>query len=181
MVEHCVALLRGINVGGKNKLPMRELAELFVEAGAKNVRTYIQSGNVLFDAPPATARRIPGRVSALIAERFGLRVPVLLRTIAELREVARSNPFLSGGAGDEDPLHVMFLDGVPAAELVAKLDPRRSPPDEFVALGQEIYLRLRNGVANNKLTNAYFDSKLRTTSSGRNWRTVKQLLTLLEG
>ena len=75
-----LALLRGINVGGKNKLPMNDLAELFVEAGCKDVRTYIQSGNVIFNASRAVYPASPDRITALIAERFGYRTPVILRT-----------------------------------------------------------------------------------------------------
>src|ERR1051326_504418 len=89
-----VALLRGINVGGKNKLPMAELAELFTTAGCTDVRTYIQSGNVVFHAGAELAPRVPALISARIAEEFGLAVPLVLRSGAELAEVVAANPFL---------------------------------------------------------------------------------------
>jgi uncharacterized protein (DUF1697 family) len=169
-----VALLRGVNVGGKNKLPMKDLAQMFADAGCADVRTYIQSGNVVFRAKQAIARRVSGAVAAAIAKRFGFQAPLQTRTADELRSVATKNPFLRKGA-DPDLLHVAFLAELPASPQ--PLDPRRSPPDEFVLQGREIYLRLPNGVARSKLTNAYFDSKLGTISTLRNWRTV---LTLLE-
>ena len=174
------ALLRGINVGGKNRLPMKDLAAMFDAAGCGSVSTYIQSGNVLFEASPALARRIPALVGKAISDRFGYRVPVVLRSAVELRRIARGNPFLKAGA-DLDELHVVFLSDSPSAAMGRALDPDRSPPDEFALRGREIYLRCPNGYGRSKLTNAYFDSKLSTTSTVRNWRTVVKLLELSRG
>ena len=169
-----VALLRGLNVGGKNRLPMHELAALFEAAGCGAVRTYIQSGNVVFQAPAALARTLPARVSAAILKAHGHRVPVVLRTAEELRAVGRGNPF----PDSPEILHVAFLAGWPSAAAVAALDPGRSPPDELEVRGRELYLRLPNGVARTKLTNAYLDRTLGTTSTLRNWRTVLALVEL---
>lgn len=173
-----LALLRGINVGGNNKLPMKDLIEIFIEAGCSDVRTYIQSGNVILGASADLASRLPGLITAGIANRFGHRIPVVLRTAAQLGDVLGHNPFLDAGAADEE-LHVVFLADVPAPHRVEALDPDRSPPDTFVVRGQEIYLRLPNGAADTKLTNQYFDSKLATISTGRNWRTVTKLFELM--
>jgi uncharacterized protein (DUF1697 family) len=172
-----VALLRGINVGGKNLLPMAELARVFVAAGCGDVRTYIQSGNVVYRAQPALAARVPDLVAQRIARDFGLKVPVVTRSAAELARVATSNPFLRAGA-DTKELHVAFLAETPAKTAVAALDPRRSPPDELRVAGREVYLHLPNGVARTKLTNAYLDSTLGTTSTLRNWNTVLKLFEL---
>jgi uncharacterized protein (DUF1697 family) len=175
-----LALLRGINVGGKNKLPMQDLSEMFVAAGCDDVRTYIQSGNVIFHAAPSVIARFPGLITTQIAERFGYRMPVVLRTTEQLRDVISNNPFLQIGAAEET-LHVLFLADQPDPRRVDDLDPDRSPPDAFIVRGQEVYLRLPHGVAHTRLTNDYFDSKLTTTSTGRNWRTVTKLLQLMEG
>jgi uncharacterized protein (DUF1697 family) len=175
-----LALLRGINVGGKNKLPMKVLVEMFVEAGCKDVRTYIQSGNVIFNAPKRVSARISDEIAAQIAERLGYRTPMILRTAEQLRDVISRNPFLETGA-ELDTLFVMFLADMPNALHVEKLDPDRSPPDAFRVLGQEIYMHFPDGVAKSKPTNAYFDSKLATIGTSRNWRTVNKLLELMEG
>jgi uncharacterized protein (DUF1697 family) len=172
-----VALLRGVNVGGKNKLAMTDLAELFRAAGCAEVRTYIQSGNVLFRAPAALAATLSRALAAEIERRHGLRTPVVTRSAARLAKVARSNPFLAAGA-DPDELHVAFLADPPARAKVAALDPRRSPPDEFVVAGSEVFLRCPGGVARTKLTNDWFDRALATTSTLRNWRTVTRLVEL---
>jgi uncharacterized protein (DUF1697 family) len=168
-----------VNVGGKNLLPMRELAEMFVGVGCAEVRTYIQSGNVIFRAAPNRLEALPGRITKQIAERFGYSTPVILRTAEQIGDAIRNNPFAKAGA-DEKMLHVYFLSGAPKAQDVAKLDPKRSEPDAFVVHNREIYLHLPNGMARTKLTNAYFDTKLATTSTGRNWRTVLTLFELMK-
>ena len=173
-----LALLRGINVGGKNKIPMKGLIELFGEAGCHEVQTYIQSGNVIFSADPELTATLPDVITRSIAERFGCRVPVVLRTAAQIGEVLRNNPFLAEGAA-VDTLHVLFLAAQPSAPSIDALDPDRSPPDAFSVRGQEVYLRLPNGAARTKLTNDYFDTKLGTVSTGRNWRTVSTLFELM--
>jgi uncharacterized protein (DUF1697 family) len=176
-----VALLRGINVGGKAKLPMKELSVIFVASGATAVRTYIQSGNVVFAAgSEAAAGECVRRVTAEIARVYGYPGRIVLRSGTEMRECLAGNPF--GGAGvSEDALHVYFLADKPEAGAVKGLDPGRSSPDEFVVRGREIYLFLPGGMARTKLTNAYFDSKLKTVSTARNWRTVGKLVEMLDG
>jgi uncharacterized protein (DUF1697 family) len=175
-----VALMRGINVGGKNAVPMNELARIFEAARCTEVTTYIQSGNVVFRAKGDCAARVPHAVAKILLDRRGLRVPVVLRTAEELQAVVNANPFIAAG-GDAGTLHVVFLAQAPSADRLAALDQGRSPPDEFRVLGGEIYLRCPNGVAKSKLTNAYFDRKLATTSTMRNWRTVLKLAEMARG
>jgi uncharacterized protein (DUF1697 family) len=173
-----VALLRGVNVGGKNLLPMKELVGLFAAAGCEEVKTYIQSGNVIFCAEEKVVKGLDRMIAMMVENRFGLKVPVVLRTSLELEAVIRRNPFLKAGV-EEEKLHVSFLADQPAAALVAGLDAARSAPDEFAVVGREIYMNLINGAAKTKLTNAYFDSKLKTVSTMRNWRTVLKLAEMM--
>lgn len=172
-----VALLRGINVGARHRLPMADLTLMFQSCGGCAVRTYIQSGNVLFRATDAEARRVEGAVKAALVERLGNDIPIVLRTGAELARIVSESPFL-GSQGDSRSLHVGFLRDRPTSARIADLDPRRSPPDEFAVRGREIYLRLPNGAARTKLTNRYFDRTLGTSSTFRNWRTVLKLAEL---
>mgnify|MGYP001599921686 CR=1 FL=1 len=164
-----LALLRGINVGGKNRLGMADLVDIFETIGCTRVETYIQSGNVVFEPPGGGLETVAPRVTAALNSRHGLTVPVITRTGDELRLLAGSSPL-----GDVDPraVHVCFL--ADQADP-SRLDPRRSPGDSFVVLGREIYLHLPNGVARTKLTNAYFDRVLGTVSTVRNWATVGAL------
>jgi uncharacterized protein (DUF1697 family) len=174
-----IALLRGVNVGGKNKLPMADLRQAFLAAGCRQVRTYIQSGNVVFRASRNRADRISQAVARSLAERFGVKVPVIQRSIAELEAARDSNPFLAAGC-DNAKLHVVFLADAPDSSGVARLDPDRSPPDEFALHGREIFLFCPNGMARTRYTNAYWDSSLKTTSTVRNWKTVLKLIELAE-
>src|SRR4051812_45980084 len=141
-----VALLRGVNVGGKNRLPMGGLAAMFAAHGCRDVRTYIQSGNVVFAAEPDVAAGLPGEIARRITEAFGYRTPVILRSADQLAAAADANPSLSAGAA-EDAMHVMFLAETPDAQRVAALDHDRSPPDRFRVLGREVYLHTPNGLA----------------------------------
>lgn len=175
-----VALLRGINVGGKNKLPMAALVASLEEAGARDVRTYIQSGNAVFLAKSALVVRLPGIIAAAIGERYGFQVPIAIRSAGEFRKVTRDNPFSRDGA-DAKALHVAFLSEKPKPDQVAGLDTDRSPPDQFMVHGQEIYLLCPNGLGRSKLTNRYFESKLRSTSTVRSWKTVLALTQMLDG
>ena len=175
-----VALLRGVNVGGNNKLPMKTLAGLFAEAGCEDVKTFIQSGNVVFTAEPKVAAGIGVVVSAEIARTVGLKIPVILRSAKELARVVASNPYLPHGV-DEGELAVSFLAGKPDAAGVKSLEPDRSPPDEFIVRGQEVYLRFPQGMGKSKLTSAWFDSRLKTVGTVRNWRTTVKLLKLAGG
>jgi uncharacterized protein (DUF1697 family) len=106
--EIYVALLRGINVGGKNKLSMGDLIAIFDEAGCNHVRSYIQSGNIVFRATKACASRVPRVIPKVISDRLGLRVPIVMRSAVELRNIVRGNTFLRAGV-DPNSLHVMFL------------------------------------------------------------------------
>ena len=125
-----IALLRGINVGGKNKLPMKDLVAMFTDAGCTDARSYIQSGNVVFQAGQPLAKRIPVLITKAVRNRFGYEIPVVMRTAQEFRKVARNNPFLESGA-DTGTLSVAFLAERATGSKVKALDPERSPPDQF--------------------------------------------------
>ncbi len=172
-----VALMRGINVGGKNKVPMARLRVMFETLGHGDIVTYIQSGNVVFTSaakPPRVARDI----AAGIEQEFGIRVPVVVRTRAELAKVVATNPYVKAGA-DVAKLHVTFLADRPAAAAIKRLDPDRSPPDEFVVKGREVFLHLPNGMGRTKLGVDYFENRLGTIGTARNWNTVNKLLELM--
>ena len=172
-----VALLRGINVGGKNKVPMVDLREAFEKAGCEDVRTYIQSGNVVFSASASVERRIGEVIERELSERLGVRSPVITRSAEQMLAAFKNNPFNE----DEKSLSVGFCADKISPKAAAGLDPDRSAVDSFRVLGREIYLHLPNGVARTKLTNAWFDAQLGTTTTFRNWRTVGKLVEMSGG
>lgn len=169
-----VALLRGINVGGKHMIPMDDLAQMFTAAGCESVTTYIQSGNVLLAASDRLAARLPSLVGSSIQRKFGFTPDIILRSVGEIQRLARAHPFLTP---DSNPafLYVGFLADAPAARLIKALDPDRSPGDRFVVRGSELFVHYGAGAGKTRLTSAYFDSTLQTTSTFRNWRTVLKL------
>ena len=129
------ALLRGINVGGKHSLPMKDLVEIFSASKCKDVCTYIQSGNVVFSAPADLVKGLRPMLEKKIEERFGFTAPVIFRSHEQLAKVVRDNPFRKAGK-PEITLYVSFLADVPGAEAIGKLDANRSPGDEFRVIGQ---------------------------------------------
>jgi uncharacterized protein (DUF1697 family) len=175
MAERWVGLLRGINVGGKNRLPMKDLVAAFEASGAREVSTYIQSGNVLFGGSASVAAKLASKVERTLSELHGVRSPVIVRSLAALTAARAADPF-----ADDDPAgahrHLMLLASAPTKQQLAALDPNRSPGDRYRVVGDVVYLHLPNGVATSKLTNAYFDAKLATVSTVRNLRTIDALI-----
>jgi uncharacterized protein (DUF1697 family) len=170
-----VALLRAVNVGGR-QLPMKPLAALFASLGAEDVRTYVQSGNVVFAGGGRGLAR--DALERAIEAELGLTVTVLLRTRRELAAVVDANPFLASGA-DPAALHVTFLAERPEAARVREL-PRESGPDELRVHGREVYVHCPNGYGRTKLNNTLVEKRLGVAATTRNWRTVTTLLALCD-
>jgi uncharacterized protein (DUF1697 family) len=173
-----VALLRGINVGGRNTVPMAELRELLSSLGYDDVVTYIQSGNVVFRAG-GSADHVGAEVERAIAGAFDTTPSVLIRTPKELQQIVAQNPYLARGA-DMSKLHVVFLDHAPVKSATATLDPDRSPPDELTVKGREIFLHVPNGAGRTKLTLDYLERVLGVRGTQRNWKTLLKLIELSE-
>lgn len=170
-----VALLRAVNVGGR-KVPMARLREVLTDDGFADVRTYVQSGNVVF-RHRAKATTVADRVHALIAGEFGLDSDVMIRTPAELRDVVKHNPFAKGGADWRRELHVGFLLRKPDADALAAVDPHKAAPDELRVDGREVFFWTPNGWGRSKVSSG-LERALRTPMTVRNWRTVNELLAM---
>lgn len=173
-----VALLRGINVGTKNRLPMADLRSVMEELGYTDVATYIQSGNIVFDDPGESADTAP-TIEQGIADRFGYSVTVVTRTPAEFRAAADACPY-DAEAIEGKFLHIAYLSDAPDTAAIADLDPDRSPGDEYTVLGRELYVHFPNGSADSKFTITYFEKTLGIAATMRNWNTVRELLAMLD-
>jgi uncharacterized protein (DUF1697 family) len=169
-----VLLLRGVNVGASNRIPMGSLRELLTAAGLGDVRTYLQSGNVVLssDAPPG---ELAAECKRQIAEGFGLDIAVLARTRDELAKVVASNP-LAKVATNPKRYQVSFCSAEPGRELVERLGALAVPPERFVAIGRELYAWHPDGVARSRLWAELGGRKLGVTATARNWSTVTTLL-----
>ncbi len=175
-----VALVRGINVGGHTKVGMDDLRRLFVALGHANVKSYIQSGNVIFRSPVDEPARLAGDIEKRIAQDLGVTATVLLRTTDDLAQIVANNPF-AGREIDPARLHVTFLANAPDRERVARLDRPAGEPDELSLVGKEIYLYCPNGYGRTKLNNTYFERRLGVAATTRNWRVVTKLCDLMGG
>lgn len=173
-----IALLRGINVGTHNRIGMSPLRDLLHELGYEQVRTHLQSGNIVFTgatSPEESARTI----EAGVTERFGSTVPVLIRTRDELAHIVDGNP-LRDIATEPAKLLVLFLSDRPDPETLAAIDPGDFEPDTFAIGDREIHVWCPNGLRATKLSHTFWEKRLGLTATGRNWNTVSTLLTLAD-
>jgi uncharacterized protein (DUF1697 family) len=165
-----VALLRGVNLGARNKVPMAKLRELLDEAGYENVRTFIASGNVLLDAPPGAAK-LAAALERLVGEELGVTTTVILRKPRELAGTVAAHPF----GPDTSKTHVAFLAGRPAEAAADRLAAVDGGADRAVLVGSDVYLRLSDGVHGTRLSITRVESLLGVSATVRNWRTVAAL------
>ncbi|MFK7817372.1 MAG: DUF1697 domain-containing protein [Planctomycetaceae bacterium] len=172
-----VALLRGVNVSGKNKLPMADLRAAVESAGFSNVRIYLQSGNVVVDSK-GSAKSIGQQIHQLIDDNFSLDVSVLVRTARQWHQVAASNSYFEAGI-DPKRLYVTFTGRKTKSSDKKRLDTIKLGEDRYSLHGSEIYLDLVSGAGRTKLTNNAIEKKLEVVATTRNWRTVQQILAML--
>ncbi|HET6683633.1 MAG TPA: DUF1697 domain-containing protein [Gaiella sp.] len=170
------ALLRAVNLGSRNRVPMAELRALAERLGAEDVRTYVQSGNVVFRSSQA-ADVLAAELHEAIQERFGLDIAVVVRTGAQLAKIAARNPFAGPGVEDRT-LHVAFLAETPSRARIRELDPGFAAPDVLRVVGRHVYLHYPNGYGRTKLTNTVLERRLGVAATTRNWRTVTALAEL---
>ncbi len=178
-VGRCVLLLRGINVGGRNKLPMAKLRACLEDLGGTHVETYLQSGNVAVTLPPALEKTIETDLGARINVLYGFEPAVLRITPASLKKVVDRNPF---PIADKAPatVHVWFLETVPAANADARLDTLKAPGESFKLDGTIFYLHAPDGIGRSKLA-ARAEKVFGCAATSRNWRTIRALKNLMEG
>ena len=173
-----ISMVRGINVGGQKKVPMDELKGCYESMGFENVRTYIQSGNVVFDCTDTDTQGLAERLESEIREAFGFDVAVIVRTNGEMMKVIRAFPFTSE---EEDFAHVTFLSRAPASFPMGDLEKACGEGEKCVPSGREVYLFCPNGYGRTRLSNSLFEKKLKVGATTRNWRTVCALYALARG
>ena len=171
-----VLLLKGINVGGRNRLPMRELVEVLQSLGLRKVRTYIQSGNAVFESDEADASELGDRISAAINESRGFRPQAFLLELDELADAIASNPFPEAEAQPKT-LHLFFLASAPETPDLETAERVRRGSERFALRGRVFYLHAPEGVGRSKLA-ARAEKVLRVAATARNWRSVCQVLAM---
>lgn len=168
------AFLRGVNVGGKNKVKMEMLREMFVTLGFENVKTYINSGNVIFETAETDDKKLGAKIESAIENEFALKIKVIVRSIAEIENIVKNNPFAGQFENDKD-LHVFFLDEELSSEKRELLLANNNENEIFAVRGREVFCLLRVSVLDSLMGKDYIGKKLKTSATARNWRTVNKI------
>jgi len=175
-----ISMLRGVNVGGHNKIKMDALRELYQSLKLRDAQTYVQSGNVIFRTDERDISRLAKRIEAGIERKFGFRPHVILRTTAEMKEVIARNPFVKRRGIEPSKLLVTFLASDPPAEVREKVRQIKCDPEELRIEGRELYIYFPNGMGRSKLSTAKLEKTMSTPGTGRNWNSVTKMLEMAE-
>lgn len=172
-----ISILRGINVGGKRKILMKDLKALFEQLECSNVETYIQSGNVIFDSKQTNHKKLEDKIELAITLAYGFDVPVMVRSAEAWHAIYKNNPY---SKEDINKLHIVFLNGGPSEEQSTSIDAIKYLPDLFSINSSHIYLCCNGNYRDTKLTNKLFEKKLGIKATTRNWKTFLALLKRLD-
>lgn len=174
-MKRYVCLLRGINVGGHRKILMKDLIILFEESKLKNIKTYLQSGNVSFDSKEESNEILESKIKLLIEKQYGFEVQVIVLAKEEIQKTINCFPF-----SEEKNTYVTFLQSEPSIQLLNEIKEVSYLPEEFTINGKVIYLKCVEKYHQSKLSNNFFEKKLRVNATTRNWKTVNKLKELAE-
>jgi uncharacterized protein (DUF1697 family) len=176
-----ISILRGINVSGQKKILMADLKILFESLHFKETATYIQSGNVVFKSDSKSSDiELAKKIEKAISAKYHFEVPVIIRTSAELKNAISQNPFKKEKNIDLKKLHVTFLSETPDKEKIEQIKEANFLPDRFVFKGKEIYLHIPDSYGETKLSNKFFENKLKVGATTRNWNTVNKLFEMAQ-
>ncbi len=180
-MHNYISILRGINVSGHRPIKMEALKKMYEGLKFKNVQTYIQSGNVIFQDKSDQPKELEKKISKKIMLEFGFEVPVIVLELSYLIEIVKNNPFVNERNEDIKSLHVTMLNEMPDQLNIDKIKGLLFGHDEFIIAGSAVYLFCPEGYGNSKLSNNFFESKLKVTATTRNWKTMNELLRLASG
>ena len=171
-----IALLRGINVGGKRKVLMKDLQELFAELGFYDIVTYIQSGNVIFNSSSQLSEiEIAAKIENGITNKYNFSVPVIIVSAKRLERTIKNNPFILDDDTDVSRLALTFLKGKPKTENRIEAESYVFKPDKFNIIDRDVYIYFEGKSHLSKMTNNFFENKLKVSATTRNWKTVMKL------
>jgi uncharacterized protein (DUF1697 family) len=170
-----ISLLRGINVGGQKRLRMETLRQIYSDLGFSNIRTYVQSGNVVFESSAIDRSALVEKIEVKIEQTCGYHVEVFVRQANEIQRILEGNPFLTYRNEDPGKLHITFYYQSPSETSLAKLTAPVGITDEFALAEMAVYLFCPNGYGKTKLSNSFFERKLGILVTTRNWNTVNAL------
>ena len=177
-METFISILRGINVTGQRLVKMDALKQIYTDLGFHEVRTYVQSGNVIFMAEETGSGKLEQRISERIQQEFGYRVPVIVLNGKKLGRIIEKNPFTGDRGKDPKFMHVTFLVSPPVSPDYGSIESKKSGGEEIRFTDEAVYLYCPNGYGKSKLSNNLLESRLGVTATTRNWKTTNQLMAL---
>ncbi len=175
-----IALLRGINVSGKNIIKMADLRQFLEELNFKNIITYIQSGNIIFDSKISNIGKLEKSITEKINEHYGFNVEVIVITPTEIEYVLNNNVYANDNKKDPKRIYITFLQMLPTKENIENLKSIDHLPEEFIIDGKIIFGYSPNGLGNAKVNNNYIQKKLKVSATSRNWQTINKLFELTQ-
>jgi uncharacterized protein (DUF1697 family) len=175
-----ISMLRGVNVGGHNKIKMDELRVLYASLKFEDPRTYVQSGNVIFRTRAKNSPALAKKIQNAIERKFGFRPEVIIRTTEELRNAIRASPFSSQRSLEPGKILVTFLAGEPGPSAQATLLTLKAYPEELHLKGRELYIYFPDGAGRSKLPWSKVEKLFQTTGTARNWNSVTKMLAMAE-
>lgn len=173
-----IALLRGINVNGQKMIKMQDLRNTLEDLGFMNIKTYLQSGNVVFEYETMDILKLTEKIENRINETFGFTVKTIVHTNNEFESIINNNPFVDGPDIDPDKLHITFLSELPEQSKLENLVIKKEEIEKFVIISREVYLYCPNGYGNTKMNNSVFEKKLNVVATTRNWKSVRNIFAL---
>jgi uncharacterized protein (DUF1697 family) len=159
---------------------MAELKILLSNLGFSNAQTYIQSGNIVFQFAETNEKVLEEMISNAINKQFNFDVPTMVKGVTEMKKIVSKNPYLKDESKDISHLHVTFLNDIPAQEILNTLASGDYKSDEYTLVGKTIYVYCPDGYGNTKLTNTFFENKLKVAATTRNWKTTNELIAMAE-
>lgn len=173
-----IAFLRGINVGGQKKMQMAEVRKMMTDIGFRDIQTYIQSGNIVFRSDVDTTEKLEGLIHAAIDTTFGFDVPVIVKSVTEMKDIIVQNPFKNEVDLAENRIYFVLLQGAPNIELVHTFKSEKYLNEIFSVSNNCVYLCCKNGYGKAKLNNNVIERKLKVKATARNYRTMNKMVEL---
>ncbi len=179
MQNQFIVLLRGINVGGNNKIKMAELRNLLTAAGFQSVKTYIQSGNIVLNADETDENTISSTIKTLIAAHYGYQIEVLTISVSDYKTVMENNPFPDVPVESYKFLAVTLLSDVPVLDNLQAIEAKQQPSEQLKIVGKAFYMFCPNGYGKTKLDNKTIEKTLQVKATTRNWRSMLKILEMI--
>ena len=176
-----IALLRGINVSGQKKIKMADLKSLFESLDFKNVKTYIQSGNVIFDMDEMPTEHLEQAIEYRLQKTYGFDVTTIVTNPTDLQHIVHNSPYINDASVDVNRLFVCFLKTAPEPDAMDKLNNITLEEEYFHVFDNVVYIHVPHGIGRAKLNNNFIENKLKVVATTRNWKTINKLIELSKG